>query len=71
MSISAKNNDYTRPHKAGAAKKRRQLEHRRKLQALGVDEGDIRKMDASKVRTLLTNAKARKLYFDQKKSKKG
>ena len=70
MSISAKNNNYTRPRKSGAAKNRRQLEHRRRLQALGVTEGEIKKLSASKIRTLITNGKALKVFVDARKTKK-
>lgn len=43
----------TRPRKGGAAKRRRQAEHRNRLVALGVDAEVVRKMDPRKVRTLL------------------
>ncbi len=43
----------TRPRKGGAARNRRQLEHRRRLIALGVDEETVNKMTPLEVRTML------------------
>ena len=43
----------TRPSKGGAAKKRRQADHRKRLIALGVDEAAVAKMNPREVRTML------------------
>ena len=52
-----KNNERTRPRKSGAAKKRRSLEHRRRLTNLGVPEEKVRTMDTKAIRTLLAKPK--------------
>ncbi len=57
MSRNARNNDTTRPRKSGAAKNRRQLEHRRRLVALGVPEAKVRQLDHARVRTLIAKPK--------------
>ena len=44
---------YTRPRKGGAAKKRRQLEQKRRLVALGMDEAVVEGMSAREVLTKL------------------
>ena len=44
---------FTRPRKSGAAKKRRQLEQKRRLVALGMDEAVVEKMCAREVLTAL------------------
>lgn len=54
MSRNARNNDTTRPRKSGAAKARRQLEHRRRLAGLGVPEEKIKHMDHGRIRLLIT-----------------
>ena len=43
----------TRPKKAPGAKRRRQLEHRKRLVALGVSEEEVSKMNQKQVRDLL------------------
>ncbi|NIP98037.1 MAG: hypothetical protein GWO24_33270 [Akkermansiaceae bacterium] len=43
----------TRPRKGGAAKRRRQAEHRKRLVALGVDEAVVARMNPREVRTML------------------
>ena len=43
-----------RPKKSGAARKRRQLEHRRKLIALGVDKVMVATMNPKQVRDQVT-----------------
>lgn len=43
----------TRPRKGGAAKRRRQAEHRKRLVALGVDPEVVEKMDPREIRTML------------------
>ena len=43
----------TRPRKAGAAKRRRQADHRKRLIALGVDEAVVAQMNQREVRTML------------------
>ncbi len=43
----------TRPRKRAGAKRRRQLEHRRRLVALGVDEDTVAKMNAKEIRDQL------------------
>ncbi len=43
----------TRPRKGGAAKKRRQLEQRKRLVALGVDEAVVDRMCAREILTKL------------------
>ena len=53
MSRNARNNDTTRPRKSGAAKKRRLLEHTRRLAALGVPEVKIKRMDHDRIRLLI------------------
>ena len=53
MSRNARNNDTTRPRKSGAAKKRRLLEHTRRLAALGVPEAKIKRMDHERIRLLI------------------
>ncbi len=45
--------NVTRPRKGGAAKRRRQADHRKRLIALGVDEAAVAKMNARDVRTML------------------
>ena len=52
-----------RPKKSGAARRRRQLEHRRKLVALGEDKAVVAKLDPKAARMLLAkkaSAAARK-----------
>ena len=53
MSRNARNNDTTRPRKSGAAKKRRLLEHTRRLTALGVPEAKVKRMDHERIRLLI------------------
>ena len=48
----------TRPVKSNAARKRRQLEQRRRLIALGVSEDAVAKMSVKDIRTLLRRPKA-------------
>ncbi|MCH7224765.1 hypothetical protein [Haloferula sp. A504] len=43
----------TRPTKAPGPKRRRQLEHRRRLIALGVSEEEVSKMNPKEIRDLL------------------
>ncbi len=43
----------TRPRKGGAAKTRRQLEHRKRLIALGVEAETVEAMNPKEVRDLL------------------
>ncbi|MFP6857858.1 MAG: hypothetical protein VCA73_11325 [Roseibacillus sp.] len=43
----------TRPRKGGAAKRRRQADHRKRLIALGVDEAVVAKMNQKDVRDML------------------
>lgn len=43
----------TRPRKGGAAKRRRQADHRKRLIALGVDEAVVAKMNQGDVRDML------------------
>ena len=43
----------TRPRKAGAAKNRRRLEQRRRLVALGMDEGVVERMTSRDILTAL------------------
>ncbi len=43
----------TRPRKGGAAKRRRQNDHRKRLVTLGVDEDAVRKMNPREVLTML------------------
>ena len=43
----------TRPRKGGAAKRRRQADHRKRLVALGVDEAVVATMNPREVRTML------------------
>lgn len=43
----------TRPRKGGAAKRRRQLEQRKRLIAFGLDEKEVNKMNPNEVRALL------------------
>ncbi len=62
MSMNARNNNTTRPRKSGTAKNRRQLEHRRRLMALGVAEDKVRRLDAAMVRTLLHDPRKIKIY---------
>lgn len=57
MSISHKNNDYTRPKKSGTAKNRRLLEHRRRLVALGVTEEKVLQLDHPTIRKLISKPK--------------
>lgn len=45
--------NVTRPRKGGAAKRRRQAEHRKRLVALGVDEATVAKMNQRDVRDML------------------
>jgi hypothetical protein len=45
--------NVTRPRKGGAAKRRRQAEHRKRLIALGVDEATVAKMNQRDVRDML------------------
>ena len=63
MSMNDRNNNTTRPRKSGAAKNRRQLEHRRRLVALGVPEEKVRSLDAKKVRSLIHDPSKIKVYF--------
>ena len=42
----------TRPRKSAGAKRRRRLEQRRRLLALGVDEAIVAKMDAKEIRDM-------------------
>ena len=53
----SRNNDETRPRKTGAAKRRRRLEHRRRLIALGVSEEKVAKMNPTDIRLMLHNPK--------------
>ncbi len=53
MSRNARNNDTTRPRKSGATKKRRLLEHTRRLVALGVPEEKVKQMDHPRIRLLI------------------
>jgi hypothetical protein len=43
----------TRPRKPAGAKRRRQLEHRKRLVALGVSEEEVGKMNQKEVREML------------------
>ena len=43
----------SRPTKSAGARRRRQLEHRRRLIALGVDEALVNKMDVKAIRDML------------------
>lgn len=43
----------TRPKKSPGARRRRQLEHRKRLIALGVDEETVNSMNSSEIRDLL------------------
>ncbi len=43
----------TRPRKGGAAKRRRQADHRKRLVALGVDQEKVDKLNQKEVRDLL------------------
>ena len=43
----------TRPRKAAGPKRRRQLEHRKRLIALGVDEETVSKMNPREVRDMV------------------
>lgn len=43
----------TRPRKGGAAKRRRQADHRKRLVALGVESDVVAKMNPREVRTML------------------
>ncbi len=45
--------NLTRPRKGGAAKRRRQADHRKRLLALGVDQEVVARMNAREVRTML------------------
>ena len=63
MSRNARNNDTTRPRKSGAAKKRRLLEHTRRLTALGVPEAKIKHMDHERIRMLITKPALIKDYI--------
>lgn len=45
--------NLTRPRKAAGAKRRRQLEQRRRLVALGVDATAVEKLSAREVLTML------------------
>jgi hypothetical protein len=62
MSRNARNNDTTRPRKSGAAKKRRLLEHTRRLVALGVPEAQVRQMDHERIRLLIAKPKLIKAF---------
>lgn len=53
MSRNLRNNDTTRPRKSGAAKRRRELVHRRRLLALGMPEKIIGRLSAQQIRALL------------------
>ena len=55
MRLKRKDNktQLTRPRKGGAAKRRRQAEHRKRLIALGVDEAEVARMNPREVRTML------------------
>ena len=55
MRVKRKDNktQLTRPRKGGAAKRRRQADHRKRLIALGVDEAEVAKMNPREVRTML------------------
>ena len=59
----AKNNNLTRPRKTGAAKRRRQLELRRRLVAMGLPEDRITRLDDKKVRFLVHNPRRLKDYI--------
>ena len=43
----------TRPRKGGAARRRRQADHRKRLVALGVDQAKVDGMNQKEVRTML------------------
>ena len=43
----------TRPRKGGAARRRRQADHRKRLVALGVDQAAVDGMNQKEVRTML------------------
>ncbi len=43
----------TRPRKSGAAKRRRQADHRKRLVALGVDQDTVDGMNQQEVRAML------------------
>jgi len=47
----------TRPRKKPGARRRRRLEHRRRLIALGMDEAEVAKLNEKEIRTLLKRPK--------------
>lgn len=54
MTISIlRNKNLTRPRKGGAAGRRRELEQRKRLQAVGYTEAQLKKMNTQQIRTLL------------------
>ena len=55
MRVRRKTNktQLTRPRKGGAAKRRRQADHRKRLIALGVDEAEVAKLNSREVRNKL------------------
>ena len=54
---SRKNKNETRPKKRGAAKRRRVLEHKRRLAALGVPEEKINRLTPKEMHELLKRPK--------------
>ena len=54
---SRKNKNIARPKKSGAKKRRRILEHRRRLVALGVSEEKVSQLTPKQMRALLKHPK--------------
>ena len=48
-----RNKNIQRPKKSHAEKARRQRNHRKRLIALGMTEGEVKKLDPKQMRTLL------------------
>jgi hypothetical protein len=53
----AKNKNYSRPKKTGAKKRRRALEHTRRLEAMGIPAEQVKRLNPGEMRDLLKTPK--------------
>ena len=60
---SRKNKNVARPKKKGAAKRRRVLEHRARVAALGVPEDKVAQLTVKELRAYLKNPKKTAAQF--------